>query len=265
MKIILVTGGNRGIGLEVCRQLDELGHRVIMGSRNPDQGSKACRTLSDRSLAVQLDSTDEESIYGLAALVAEKYGRIDVLVNNAALGTDHKLAAGGLRQKARSFVRNNLGGIARTVHQLKNPKDTGHAGIRGSNVDLHLVKVIMETNYYGPWRMIQAFLPLLAESDDGRIINISSGLGALDSLDGNHPGYSQSKAALNALTVSFARELQGDGILVNAVDPGWVRTRMGGPNAPRTVEQGADTIVWLATTDHGMTGKFFRDRKEIPW
>jgi len=268
MKTVLVTGGNRGIGLEVCKQLDQMGYTVILGSREHKQGIEASRLLSDRTMAVQLDVTDEESIHNLAGLVAEKFGKLNVLINNAALGTDHSEQKNTVADKTRDFVRTNLGGAVRTFSRLtgrlKNT-DPGSSEVRCANVPLESVKVIMETNFYGPWRMIQAFLPLLIESDDSRIINVSSGLGELASLNGGYPGYSLSKAALNALTLSFSTELKEKGILVNAMCPGWVRTRMGGPNATRKVEEGADTIVWLASTDHSTTGRFFRDRNEIPW
>jgi NAD(P)-dependent dehydrogenase (short-subunit alcohol dehydrogenase family) len=123
----------------------------------------------------------------------------------------------------------------------------------------------METNLYGAWRMIQVFVPLLEKSDDARIINISSGLGELGSLTGEYPAYSASKAALNAMTIMFASELKKSVIRVNAVCPGWVKTDMGGTDAPLEVAQGADTAVWLATEPGIPTGRFFRERKEISW
>ena len=133
------------------------------------------------------------------------------------------------------------------------------------NISLESVKYIMETNFYGAWRMIQVFIPLLLKSDDGRVINMSSGLGELKSLSGEYPGYSLSKSSLNALTIMFSNELKKTGIKVNAMCPGWVKTDMGGPNAPRNVTEGADTAVWLATEKEIPSGKFFRDRKEINW
>eukprot|EP01008_Symbiontida_sp_HLA12_P001765 NODE_2950_length_435_cov_0.666667_g2926_i0.p1 GENE.NODE_2950_length_435_cov_0.666667_g2926_i0~~NODE_2950_length_435_cov_0.666667_g2926_i0.p1 ORF type:complete len:133 (-),score=13.09 NODE_2950_length_435_cov_0.666667_g2926_i0:37-408(-) len=123
----------------------------------------------------------------------------------------------------------------------------------------------MATNLYGPWRMIQFFTPLLIKSDDPRIINVSSGLGEWKDLAGDYPAYRILKTSLNALTIMFARELKDKGVKVNAMCPGWVKTDMGGPNAPRNVSQGADTAIWLATEKAIATGKFFRDRKEISW
>ena len=138
-------------------------------------------------------------------------------------------------------------------------------GATPGNVSLTDVKYIMETNFYGPWRMIQVFLPLLLKSDEGRIINVSSGMGELRSLSGDYPGYRLSKSSLNALTIMFANDLKNTGIKVNAMCPGWVKTDMGGPDAPRHVSQGADTAVWLATEKEIPSGKFFRDREEITW
>ena len=127
------------------------------------------------------------------------------------------------------------------------------------------VKHIMETNFYGAWRMIQYFIPLLEDSGDGRIINISSGVGALQSLNGLYPGYSLSKTSMNALTIMFSNELKDRGVSVNAMCPGWVKTDMGGPDAPRLVSEGADTAVWLATAEDIGTGDFYRDREIISW
>ena len=133
------------------------------------------------------------------------------------------------------------------------------------NAGMNVVKQIMETNVYGPWRMMQVFTPLLLLSEEGRIINISSGMGEIKSLDGHYPAYRLSKTSLNAVTIMFAKELNESNIKVNAMCPGWVKTDMGGVNAEREVEEGADTAVWLANEKVIPTGKFFRDRKEINW
>jgi len=134
-----------------------------------------------------------------------------------------------------------------------------------ANILLKNVKHVMETNFYGAWRMIQVFIPLLQKSKNGRVINVSSGLGELNSLSGIYPGYSLSKSSLNALTIMFSNELKNNGIKVNAMCPGWVKTDMGGPDAPLHVSQGADTAIWLATENEIPTGKFFKERKEISW
>lgn len=131
---------------------------------------------------------------------------------------------------------------------------------------LDILDATLKTNFYGPLLLCQAFVPLMKRNKYGRIVNVSSGLGQLDSLGSGYPAYELSKAALNALTLSMARELRGTNVLINAMCPGWVRTDMGGWHAPRSVEEGADTVVWLATLpDGGPQGGFFRDRQPIPW
>jgi NAD(P)-dependent dehydrogenase (short-subunit alcohol dehydrogenase family) len=266
MKTILVTGGNRGIGLEICRQLDELGHSVILCSRDISKGLAAARHLNKRTIVHQLDVTDEESILRLFETVKAEFGKLDVLINNAGIGAKEWKKEPA--SKVKEMLKKDFGGIWKLVKAVK-PLivKTGIAGTRetASNVDLWQVRHIMETNAYGPWRMIQVFLPLLEKSEEGRIINMSSGLGEQAGLNGEYPGYSLSKSSLNAITIMFSKELKKKGIKVNSMCPGWVRTDMGGPDAPRSVGQGADTAVWLATEEDIPTGKFFRDRKEINW
>jgi NAD(P)-dependent dehydrogenase (short-subunit alcohol dehydrogenase family) len=268
MKTILVTGGNRGIGFEVCRQLDRMGHRVLLGSRDEQKGKHSAESLSSNTTVVQLDVSDPESIHGSAQRISEQVGRLDVLINNAGLGTSFTDRKHTSMDGVRKVVRKHLGGLARSVHKLRQRSGSGGSASSSYRVDtvpLDGVKELMETNLYGPWQMIQEFLPLLRKSEDGRIINVSSGLGELKSLTGEHAAYSLSKTSLNALTLMFSNTLREEGIRVNAVCPGWVRTDMGGPNAPRDVAQGADTIVWLATEKEIPTGKFFRDREIIQW
>jgi NAD(P)-dependent dehydrogenase (short-subunit alcohol dehydrogenase family) len=167
-------------------------------------------------------------VEALAADIGRDPGRLDALVNNAGV------------------------------------TDPYHPG--AAEADLEDVKAVLETNLWGAWRLTQAVLPLLQGSGHGRIVNLSSGMGQLDEMGGGAPGYRASKVALNGLTRMLADELAEDGILVNSLCPGWVRTDMGGTGAPRSVEDGADTAVWLATLpDDGPTGGFFRDRKPIPW
>lgn len=229
-KIVLVTGANRGIGLEICRQLARQDMTVILTARDPAKGEEACRRLQDEGFAAvfhQLDVTDPHSIDALKEFVQRESGRLDVLVNNAGIGIGSKGAA---------------------------------------DADLHEVRQIMEINFYGAWRLILALLPLLRKSVEGRIINISSGMGAWRNLTGGYAGYRLSKTMLNALTVLMANELRNSNIKVNAMCPGWVQTEMGGRGAPRSVEKGAETAVWLATLSNGgPTGKFFRNKKEINW
>ena len=230
-RIALVTGGNRGIGLEVCRRLGALGFRVLLAGRNQQAVQEAADRLRGEGANVEprvLDVTDERGIRSFAEGVVAELGGVDVLVNNAAV----------------------LLGEDATV--LGAPPDD----FRRS----------MEANVYGPLVLCQALMPGMLKRRYGRIVNVSSGAGQLSSMTDYAPPYSMSKAALNALTRLLAHEGRGRNVLVNAVDPGWVRTDMGGPSAPRSVRQGADTIVWCATLpDGGPTGGFFYDRRVTPW
>lgn len=228
-KSILVTGANKGIGLEVVRQLAELGHCVLLGARNQQKGEQAAYELKAIHADIHfihVDVSDENSILQAASVVKEKFHRLDVLINNAAI-------------------------------LLKEDQQV--------SVDSTAVfENTYRTNVLGSLLMVKHFLPLIPEG--GRIINTSSGGGSMtDPVGGWSPAYCISKSALNALTRHLAYELAPRNILVNAYCPGWVRTDMGGKSAPRSVHQGADTAVWLATADIRETGRFFRDRKIIPW
>ena len=230
-KVALVTGANRGIGLEVVRRLARLGFKTLLGSRDAGRGKQAAGPLSAEGLdvvPVHLDVTGQESVDTLKLWVEERYGKLDVLVNNAAVLYDSWQSAVG--------------------------------------ADMEIVREAFETNTMGPWRVSQAFLPLLRRSGGGRIVNVSSESGSLAGMGGGTPAYSVSKAALNVLTRKLADELRGERILVNSVCPGWVATEMGGLDAPRTVEEGAKGVVWAATLpDTGPTGGFFRDGEPLPW
>ncbi|NUW38232.1 SDR family NAD(P)-dependent oxidoreductase [Nonomuraea sp. SMC257] len=225
--IALVTGGNRGIGREVCRELAALGHTVLLTARSPEAAGAAVKEIGGDVVPLRLDVTSEEDVAAAAAAVAERYGRLDVLVNNAAI-----------------------------------TYDTWQSG---ASADLDVVREAAETNLYGPWRLIQELLPLLRESPHPRIVNVSSEAASLTNMGGGTPAYSVTKVALNALTRMLAAELRGDGVLVNAICPGWVATDMGGPGG-RPVSAGAAGVVWAATLpDDGPTGGFFRDGRPLPW
>ncbi|MDF5752265.1 SDR family oxidoreductase [Spongiactinospora sp. TRM90649] len=228
--VALVTGGNRGIGLEVCRQLARAGHTVVLTARSEDKAREAAGVLAADGLRVhpiRLDVTDPADSGRLAGELAERFGGLDVLVNNAAITYD--------------------------------------TWQRASSPDLGVVREAMDTNLYGAWQVILGVLPLLRASGHPRIVNVSSGLASLTTMGAGSPAYRVSKTALNALTCVLADELRIDGVLVNAICPGWVATDMGGPGG-RPVAEGAAGIVWAATLpDGGPTGGFFRDRKPVPW
>ena len=227
-RVALVSGGNRGIGLEVCRRLAEEGLTVILGSRDEQRGREAAAGLAGEVAVRQLDVADAGSVERLAASIESDFGRLDVLVNNAAISNDE--------------------------------------GQSGAEADLDRVREALEANLIGAWRLCEAAIPHMRRERYGRIVNVSTGLAALEDMGGGSPGYRISKTSLNALTRILASELRGSGILVNAVNPGWVQTDMGGQNANRTVEEGADGVVWAATLpNNGPTGGFFRDRRYVAW
>jgi NAD(P)-dependent dehydrogenase (short-subunit alcohol dehydrogenase family) len=227
-RIVLVSGGNRGIGLEVCRQLAERGYTVVMGSRDEEKGRVATEGLEWNVIPQQLDVADAGSVDRMAAFIEEEFGQLDTLVNNAGISNDE--------------------------------------GQRGVDADLDRVKESLEANLFGAWRLCEMAIPLMRRNGYGRIVNVSTGLAALEDMGGGSPGYRVSKTALNALTRILASELRGSGILVNAVNPGWVQTDMGGSGATRSVEEGAEALVWAATLPNsGPTGGFFQDRRPVPW
>ncbi|MEE8309027.1 MAG: SDR family oxidoreductase [Hyphomicrobium sp.] len=234
-RVALVTGANRGMGLEIVRQLSRLGLIAVLAARDIEKGKVASATLAAEEFdvpVVALDVTDADSIRAAVAEVRGLFGRIDVLVNNAAILMEGLL-----------------------------PEDTSVLDVSGD-----LVKQTFFTNTVGPLRMIQATVPGMRARGYGRIVNLSSGAGQLAEMGGGFPAYRLSKSALNALTRITAAELGAHEIKINSVCPGWVRTDMGGPHATRTVEHGAETAVWLATLpEDGPTGGFFRDMKPIPW
>ena len=235
MRVALVTGGNRGIGFEVAKQLGEKGNRIILGSRDVKRGELAAEKLASMKIKVtpiQLDVTNQDQVDQLVRRIQSEFGQLHILVNNAGIMIDHDKA---------------------------------------SVTDLDLLRSTLETNLLGPWRLCKALVPLMEKNHYGRIVNVSSGAGSFPGgiarpSGYGRPAYSLSKTSLNALTLMLASELQGTNILINAACPGHTRTDMGGPNAPRSIQEGADTVVWLATLpDDGPTGGVFLDRKRIDW
>jgi NAD(P)-dependent dehydrogenase (short-subunit alcohol dehydrogenase family) len=230
MKTALITGANRGIGFEVARQLAAKGFHVFVGSRNPQKGQEAAEMLKREggvATFVQLDVSDAQSITDAVHAISEVAGHLDVLVNNAGILLEEDNAIAQLS--------------ANTVNET------------------------FQTNTLGPLLVTQTFLPLLSRSGAPRVVNVSSGGGQLNEGMGSWaPAYCLSKTGLNAVTALFAAALPN--VSINSVCPGWVRTDMGGTGATRSVEEGADTIVWLATdAPQELTGKFLRDRNPIPW
>jgi len=230
--VAIVTGGNRGIGLEICRRLGEAGHFVLLTARDADAGADAASVLRVEGHATQffpLDVADEDSLRFLEPCIVSELGRVDVLVNNAGVYEDE--------------------------------------GVPGLEVEIETVRRAMEANAFGALRLCQIVAPQMVRQGRGRIVNVSSGYGATRQMDaGGVLAYKLSKLALNAVTRILADELRGTGVLVNAMDPGWVRTRMGGPSAPRSPGEAADTALFLATLpDDGPTGAFFRRRERVEW
>lgn len=226
-RVVVVTGGNRGIGLEVVRRCAARGDTAVLGCRDLDAGRRVAAGLAGQVVPVAMDVTDTDGLAAAAHAVEEAAGRVDVLVNNAA------------------------------IHY-----DTWQDAV---TVDLGVVREAWETNVLGPWQTTLAFLPLLRRSGYPRIVMVSSEGGSLASMGGGAPAYHVTKAALNALTRTLAGDLRRDRILVNAVCPGWVATDMGGPGG-RPVAEGAASVLWAADLpDSGPTSTFTRDGRPIPW
>jgi NAD(P)-dependent dehydrogenase (short-subunit alcohol dehydrogenase family) len=229
-KIALVTGANRGLGFETCKQLSQLGITVLLTSRDPTKGEVAAKQLIDKGLDVifyQLDVSDRSNIKDIFTKIENQFGRLDILINNAAI----------LYDKDQSTM----------------------------NADLELVNKALTTNLFGPWLLCQAFIPLMEKNGYGRIVNVSSGAASMHYMEGGTPAYGISKVALNALTRKLASELGRKNVLVNSVDPGWVATDMGG-HGGRPIEDGCRGIVWAATLpNNGPSGGFFHDGEPELW
>ena len=220
MKSILVTGGNRGIGLEICRQMAKLEWQVYLGSRDENAGKKAAVKITGNITVVPLDVTDVNSIRQAFNAIPQ----LDVLINNAGLFGEKS---------------------------LRDP-------------DMEEIRKIMNVNFFGAVEVTKYFQIKLRKSSDPRIINVSSGMGSWADLHSDYAAYRLSKVSLNAFTMMLAKEHNGR-IKVNAMCPGWVKTDMGGMNAPRSLEKGAETAVWLATEAEIPDGKFIRDKNVIEW
>lgn len=240
-RVALVTGANRGIGFQVARQLVRVGLHVIIGARDGASGSKAAENLSasvsDSATggcadSVVLDVADNGSVAHAVADISVRFGPIDVLVNNAGVLID---APGGFRASIFEMTDETM-------------------------------RTTFETNVLGPARLVRLLVPSMKSRGYGRVVNVSSMAGQLTDMMSGYPAYRMSKTALNALTRTLAAEVAGSNVKVNSVCPGWCRTDMGGTEAARSAEQGADTIAWLATLpDDGPSGLFFKDRQVIAW
>jgi NAD(P)-dependent dehydrogenase (short-subunit alcohol dehydrogenase family) len=228
--IAVVTGANKGIGFECCKQLAGKGIKVILTARDIDKGEKSANNPQSQGFNVlyhQLEVTNEKSVQDLFSFIKWKFSKLDILINNAGVYID-----------------------------------------RGDSlsVPLSVIKKTIDVNLIGPWLVTKTLIPLLKMSKSGRIVNVSRRAGQLSNLTDHTPAYNISKLGLNGLTQIFARDLRKTNIQVNVMCPGWVATDMGTAIAPKSVEEGVDTIIWLATSeDVDYSGKFFKDREEIDW
>jgi NAD(P)-dependent dehydrogenase (short-subunit alcohol dehydrogenase family) len=229
--LAVVTGASRGVGLEVCRQLAALGYLVVLGSRDQREAELAAKELDpsgERVMPAHIEVDNSVNIDQLADWIRGRWGRVDAIVNNASTAPDQYAIAG--------------------------------------TTDLSPVAEALDVNLFGAWRVTQALLPLLRSSPRPRVVNVSSEGGSIALMSGGRPAYSVSKAALNALTRMLAGELYRDGILVNAVCPGWTASDGGRSSGARSAAQGAASVVWAVTLPNGgPTGTFTRDGRELPW
>lgn len=235
-RIAVVTGGNRGIGFETCRQLGRAGWHVILCARDAGAGARAAEALAEEGASIELRRVDVargEHARSLGQYLFDTHGRVDLLVNNAGV-------------------------------MIETSREHGKRSADILEVSPQTLMEVYNVNTLGAVRLSQALVPLMAEG--ARIVNVSSGLGALNEMDGGWAGYRMSKAALNALTRILHDRLSDRGILVNSVCPGWVRTDLGGPKAPVSPEEAAAGIVWVGTSEEVTTGGgFYRDRAPIDW
>ena len=224
MSRIIVTGANRGIGNQIAKELSQQGHEVILTARSESKGQEAASKIG--ATFMQLDVASDESIAAFISAYAKKYDSLDVLINNAGIFDDK----------------------SKPAHQP----------------DFEIIQHTLNTNLLGAWKLIVGLMPFLKKSDDPRVVNMSSGLGAMSDMGAQFPGYRLSKVGMNAMTQMIHAELGGQ-IKINAMCPGWVKTDMGGEGAHRSLAQGAETAVWLATHPEIPNGKFLRDKEIIEW
>ena len=225
-KRALVTGGNRGIGFAIAQGLINLNYEVVITARSIDAAKQAAEKLGKKAIPLELDVSEDRSIESAIASLSQQVDGLDILINNAGVYPDKQ--------------------------------------IDSLTISRELLNTAMQTNTFGVIRMVQACLPLLEKSSDARIINLSSGMGEINSLTTTATSYCLSKLALNGATIMLAQSLKPKQIAINAMCPGWVRTDMGGTSADRSPEQGADTAIWLATeAPRSETGQFWRDRQVI--
>ncbi len=237
-KIAVVTGANKGIGFEICRQLLQQNCHVLLTARDEHRGRQAVEQLAEPGARIeffQLDVTRQDHVDSLGDTLQRQYGRCDILVNNAGIFPDPR---NDLENEWPSLLTASIDDVQKGI----------------------------ETNTYGTLRLCQMAVPMMQKAGYGRIVNISSGMGQLSDMNGCCPGYRISKTGVNVITRILADELQDENILINSMCPGWVKTDLGGPGATRELAEGADTAIWLATLpDDGPSGLFFRDRTPIPW
>jgi NAD(P)-dependent dehydrogenase (short-subunit alcohol dehydrogenase family) len=230
--VTVITGASRGLGFAAAQHLARAGHLVVATARRVEALEELRDSLRRASHDIKcrrLDVTDEASVAALRGWLEQRFGRVDVLINNAGVAEDRY-----------------------STSLLEMPLDT--------------LRTTLETNLFGVLRVTQALLPLMRFSRAGRVVNLSSGMGQLADMGAGSPAYRISKTALNAVTRILAAELADGPIKVNSVCPGWCRTDLGGDRAPRSAEEGVDSVVWLATLPaDGPSGGFFRDRKAIAW
>ncbi|OFC69364.1 SDR family NAD(P)-dependent oxidoreductase [Alteromonas confluentis] len=227
-KTVLVTGGNRGIGLEIVRGFAKQGYKVLLGCRREEDGEDVKKDIVGKDIqVVELDLSNTASVKEHMNRAMAVYGNIDVLVNNAGIMEDGAW----------------------------------------EELDPAAIAQSMQVHVNGPFALIQQVLPGMLENNFGRIVNVSSGYGAFSENMQGPLAYAVSKAALNALTLNLANQIDSDkNVKINAMCPGWVHTRMGGSSAPRTPEKGAETAIWLGQLDDdGPSGQFFRDKKRLDW